>query len=380
MKRINIGLLGGGFMGRTHTYAYKNLPLYYDSLPFEAVLKIICTSRVESAQKAKAVFGFENATTDSRDIFLDPSIDVVDISTPNVCHKDALLAALQAGKHIYCEKPVVISRKEIEEVELALKKAKHAVRMTVFNYRFVPAVMRAKQLVEEGKLGRLLTFRSAYLHNSSTNPFKPIGWKQNSDFGGVLFDLGSHAADLVQFISGEKIVSVCGKSQIGFPFRQGMDGNEWETNADEAFYMLAKTETGACGTVEANKLALGTNDSLSIALRGTQGALKFSLMDPNYLYFYDNLQPGELLGGNRGYTRIDCVGKMPFPGGIFPSAKAPFGWERTHLHSVYSLLRAVFEGEEACPTLQEGLDICRLLLSAYESDEKGVWVNVYSSL
>ncbi len=377
MKTICIGMLGGGFMGRTHTFGYRNLGLYCDSLPFRVRLKTICTAHADSAQKAKETYGFEVATTDPDVIFSDPEIDVVDISTPNTYHKDALLAAIRAGKHIYCEKPVVVNSCEADEVEAALQSANDAIRMTVFNYRFVPAILRARELVQEGKLGRLLTFRSSYCHNSSVDPNKKIGWKQSGAYGGgVLLDLGSHAADLLEYVSGEKIVKVCGKSQIGFPVRKGIDGEEWHTDADEAFYMLAEISSGACGTVEANKLATGANDSLSIELRGTKGALSFSLMDPSFLYFYDGAAPADPIGGVRGYTRIECVGRMPAPAGVFPSVKAPFGWERTHLYSLYAFLSAVYAGGNVSPSLEDGLAINRLLFAARESDRIGRWVTV----
>lgn len=233
--------------------------------------------------------------------------------------------------------------------------------------------MRAKQLVDEGKLGHILTFHAAYLHNSCCNPAKPAGWKQNADIcgGGVLFDLGSHIIDLVRHLCGE-FTAVSGMAQIGFPERAGMDGQPWKTNADEAFYLLAELACGARGTIVASKLSTGANDDLTLDIRGTAGSIRFSLMEPNWLDFYDAAQLGEPIGGLRGFTRIECVGRAPAPGGMFPSPKAPVDWLRGHIGSMYAFLDAVSRNDSTTgPTFADGAAVDAIMEAAYSSAQSG---------
>ena len=237
----------------------------------------------------------------------------------------------------------------------------------VFNNRWIAPVMRAKQLIDEGKIGRILSFEGKYLHNSAADPSRPAGWKQDSTVcgGGVLFDLGSHVIDLLGFLCG-RFVRVSGMSQIAYPTRKGRNGEEWKTNADESFYLTGKTADGACGTVTVGKLQVGTNDDLSFEIYGERGALRFSLMEPNWLYYYDNTAAGAPIGGTRGFTKIECVGR--YPDLAFPSPKAPAGWLYGHLSSMHAFLSAVAEGKQFNPSLADGLYVQRVMEAAYASD------------
>ena len=167
-----------------------------------------------------------------------------------------------------------------------------------------------------------------------------------------------------------EIVSVKASSQIAYPERKGMNGETWKTNADEAFYMICKTADGAVGTVDVSKLTVGANDEFNFSVYGEKGSLKFEMMNPNWLYFYDAEAPGGSLGGDRGYTRIECCGRYDAPGGIFPSFKAPIGWLRGHLHSMYCFLSAVHEGRSACPDFTDAAAVQRVLDMALEDDKR----------
>ena len=235
-KIINIAVIGSGAMGRTHSASVANLKYCYKNLPFEAKLHTLVTRDSETAKEKADGLGFENYSTSLDEVLANPEIDVIDVCTPNICHYEEVKKALAAGKHILCEKPLGISAAEADELaSLAEKSGK--ICGIVFNNRHLPATLRAKALVEEGRLGEIVTFRSAYLHSSSTDPQKPRGWKQDKDIcgGGVLFDLGSHAIDLLSFVLGDKaenrISSVYGTSQIFFKERTGADGNKWQTKA-----------------------------------------------------------------------------------------------------------------------------------------------------
>ncbi|MBQ2767508.1 MAG: Gfo/Idh/MocA family oxidoreductase [Clostridia bacterium] len=368
---LKIGILGFGAMGKAHAYAITNLPYFYSTLPFSASIAGVCASTPERTQARVAPFGLPAASSEDS-LINDPNIDIIDICTPNRFHYASIKKALAAGKHVLCEKPLGMTEQEGAELaELAAKSGR--VCRVVFNNRFIPAIMRAKQLIEEGRLGRILSFHAAYLHNSCLDPAKPAGWKQNADIcgGGVLYDLGSHVIDLIIHLCGP-VSAVSGMAQIGFTERTGMNGENWQTNADEAFYLMAELACGAHGTMTLSKLSIGANDDLTLDIRGTQGAIRFSLMEPSFLEFYDAASPDQPIGGLRGFTRIECVGRTPAPGGAFPSPKAPVGWLRGHIGSMYAFLDAVHRGDtQSGPTFAQGAEINRIMAAAYRSAECG---------
>ena len=371
-KELRIGLLGFGAMGKTHAFAIANLPYFCGDLPFRATVHGVATRSIEKSRAVAAEYGFPVATADENELIDSPDIDIIDICTPNILHADTVRRTLAAGKHVYCEKPLADNLANAEEMA-ALAAKSGLICTVVFNNRHLSAVQRAKQLIDEGRLGRILSFDFRYLHNSCTDPEKKAGWKQTADIcgeGGVLLDLGAHIIDLAVFLCG-KFRTVTGKSQIAFAERTGMDGKIWQTNAPEAFYMLAETESGATGTLTASKLTTGTNDDLGFAIYGTKGALRFSLMDPNYLEFYDNTAMHEPYGGFGGFTRIECVGRYPAPAGAFPSPKAAQGWLRGHVMGMYSFLNSVYLGKQAAPTFADGAYVQRVMEAALLSDIEG---------
>ena len=371
-RDIRIGLLGFGFMGKTHTFAVRNLPFYCGELPFRASIHGVATRTLAKSETVAAEFGIPLFTDHEDDLIYSPEIDVIDICTPNVLHTDTVRRALAAGKHILCEKPLADTLANAEEMATLAAKS-NRICTVVFNNRHLSAVRRAKQLIEEGRIGRILSFDFRYLHNSCTDPEKKAGWKQMAEVcgkGGVLFDLGSHIIDLAVYLCGG-FRKVTGKSQIAFPTHIGPDGKPWQTDASEAFYILAETASGAHGTLTASKLATGTNDDLSFAIYGTKGSLRFSLMDPNYLEFYDNTAPHAPYGGLGGFTRIECVGRYPAPAGSFPSPKAAQGWIRGHVMGMYSFLQSVYTGVQEGPTFAEGAYVQRIMEAALASAADG---------
>ena len=379
IKKINIAVIGTGSMGRTHSYSAANLRFYYENLPFIPVLHTICSRDKHKGEQLKNDWGFLYSETDINKILSNPEIDVVDICTPNVYHFETIMGALSHGKNIYCEKPLVISGEQAAQV-LAGASGSTGVNAVVFNHRFFPAILRARQLIEENRLGRIISFRCAYLHDSNMDINKTAHWKQDLSIGGggVLFDLGSHAIDLMRFLlsSGPAgdFQSVSGASQIFFPIRKGTDGSHWHTNTDEAFYITAKLTDGAVGTIEASKLALGTNAGLTFSIYGEYGALKFDMMQPNYLEFYDNARPGGEYGGEKGFTKIECVQRYPSPS-VLPGVKVSVGWIRSHMHCYYLYLDSVYNGRlnRLLPTLSDGAAVQNIMEKAYLSDKTGRW-------
>lgn len=374
-REIRIGLIGYGFMGKTHAFAVSSLPFYFNELPFTARITGVVTRSMEKSARIAAEIG---ATAfESEEALIASDVDVIDICTPNLCHAQTAHLALDAGKHLYCEKPLAHNALAAQEMAAHAAKA-GKICTAVFNNRHLAAVARAKQLIDEGHLGKILTFHFDYLHNSCADPQRKAGWKQSAAIcgeGGVLFDLGSHILDLAVYLCGE-FSAISGRSQIAFPQRVGLQGETWNTDAPEAFYMQATTKGGAVGTLTASKLCVGMNDDLHFRIHGTKGALAFSLMDPNYLEFYDATAQNAPFGGVAGFTRIECVGRYAPPAGAFPSPKAASGWLRGHVMSMYHFLNAVYLGEQNEPSFAHAAYIQHLMDAALRSDACGTEVKL----
>ena len=370
-KRLRVGIAGFGAMGKTHAYSIASLPYFYENLPFCASVHGICTTSAEKSDRICDTLGFEVAYADAYAMIADPDIDVIDICTPNNSHFDIACAALDAGKHVLCEKPFCIN--ETQTQALAKKAAdKGLVCGVVYNNRHLSAIMRAKQLIDEGALGRILSFSFHYRHDSDIDPARTVGWKQDAEIcgAGTLFDLGSHALDLCRYLCGD-FASIQGKSQIAFDTHKNADGSLWQTNADEAFYMTATLASGAVGQISVSKLSHGSEDGLEFSIYGTSGAIRFTLARSDILYYMDASQPKLPLGGTAGFTAIPASGRYDAPGGKFPAVKAPQGWLRGHIHGMYLYLDAVAGGKTFAPDFADGAYIQHVMACAMQSDAAG---------
>jgi len=309
-RPLGVAILGFGFIGKVHAYGHVNIPLFYDPPPVRTRLVGVATSNERSAAKAKALLGFEVATADQLSLLGRDDVDIVHICTPNDLHCEALLAAIRAGKHIYCDKPLTATTEEAEKVADALKGYKATGQMTL-NYRFLPATLRAKQLVSEGRLGPITHFRGAYLHSGSVDRSRPLNWKADADRGGgVLNDLGSHVIDLLWHLIGplepmHAVTRVWAEDRAS-----AADPSRRISHIGEDFVMVTmRTVDGAPGIIEASKIATGAEDELRFEIHGEKGALRFNLMEPNWLEFCDMADPDSPSGGHRGWKRIATVGR-----------------------------------------------------------------------
>ncbi|NLC42997.1 MAG: Gfo/Idh/MocA family oxidoreductase, partial [Clostridiales bacterium] len=271
---------------------------------------------------------------------------------------------------------LTISYSDAKEILSVLDGTNLTTQMT-FQNRFLPAVMRAYQLINEGRLGNILSFHAAYLHSGSVDPNKPIGWKQDAELGGggVLFDLGSHVLDMIYYLVGE-YESIIASNRVLYPERPTADGKMIPITAEDQSLMMVKMKNQSTGIIEISKIATGTNDELLFSIYGDKGAVKFNLMDPNYLDFYDNTKPDKPIGGERGFTRIETVQRFSEPGGVFVSSKAAIGWIRGHVHSLYNFLQCVYDGRQASPSIRDGAYIQYVMEKAYESNEKSIWIDL----
>lgn len=373
VKTYTVGMLGFGFIGKVHAFAHANLPFFFADLPFLTRLRAVCTSHPESAEAARAFLGAAVATCDYRRITEDPAIDIVHICTPNHLHAEALLSAMAHGKHLYCDKPLTATLAEARRIGAALPAYRGTAQMT-FQNRFFPSAMRARQLVRDGRLGEILQFRIAFLHASNVSPAAPLKWKLTAAAGGgVIADLGSHALDFATFLVGD-IAELSSLTRIAYPERPsaGNPARRVPVDAEDCMLAMVRTTNGAVGTLEATKLALGSEDELRAEVHGTRGALRFNSMDPHHLEFYDAALPDAPLGGTRGWTRIDCGQRYAAPAG-FPAPKVSIGWLRAHVQCLYEFMAAVQAGRPGDPDLAQGILVQDLMETVHRSATSGAW-------
>jgi predicted dehydrogenase len=374
MTEISVAVIGYGFIGKVHTYGYRNLPFFYDPAPARIRLAAICDARPDALEKAKRDAGFESVTTDLSEVLSRKDIQAVDICTPNQFHADALIAAIRAGKHIYCEKPLTGTWSDAKRVAQALKGYAGTNQMTM-NTRFSLAALRAKQLVEEGFVGRVTQFRAGYYHAGSLDASKPMGWKQEAAAGGgVINDLASHVVDVADWLAGP-LAQVLAETRVLYPERTDQKGRKVAVEAEDSVTIMARLRDGGVGVIEASKIATGANDELRVEIHGDRGALRFNTMQPNCLEAYSLADPEEPCGGVRGWRRIDTVHRYPKPAG-WPGPKFAVGWLRSHVHSLHSFVSAVAEGRQTRPSLADGVRLQYLLEVVRQSASERAWREV----
>lgn len=360
VKTYNIAVIGFGFMGKTHSYSFESLKYYYPDAPFRPKLYAVCGRDIKKAEKAAKTYGFEYATDDFDRILKDGKVDIIDICTPNALHYEQIKAALLAGKHVYCDKPLAATYEQAKKLCELAKSLPVCAGMT-FQNRCFPAVIRAKQLIDDGRIGNIVSFRAAYLHSSLTDKNKPYSWRLSTlnEGGGVLMDLGTHIIDMVTYLCG-KIENVNAVMQTVNKTRPDGKGNTVNIECDDAAYMTAVLECGAVGTIEASKLAMGINDSLRFEIHGDSGAIRFDLTNPGQLEFFESADSEQPYGGESGFKTIDCLQKYPEPCSFLNGKVLP-GWIRAHIHSVYNYLDALHNGRAPSPSFEDGAEAQRII-------------------
>ena len=369
---LGVGMVGFGFIGKVHAHAYRSQRLFYDPPPALPKLVGVCTSRPETARRAAEQGEFEFGTDRFEDLLARDDIQVIDVATPNQFHREQVIAALEVGKHVYCDKPLAVTLDDARAVVAAANARPELSHGMAFHCRFIPATMRARQLIEAGRVGRVYHFRAAYLHSGYEDPSRPLSWRLSKDAGGgVLSDLGSHIIDLMGWLLGP-YESVEAGAETFIRERPTAAGGGGRAPVEVEDYVCFRTrmQSGALGCVEASRFATGAQDQLEFAIYGERGALRFDLMSPNWLSFFDAHDPAGDLGGERGFKLVECVQRYAKPNAL-PSPKLSIGWIRYHIHSVQDFLAAVAEGRLGGATLLDGAYVQAVDAAVRESAATG---------
>jgi len=376
MTNYRVGLLGFGFIGKVHAYAYDVLRWFYNPPPAAGRIVRVLAGRPESTRAAAEMLGAEPAA-DFREITEAADIDIVHICTPNALHAEALLSALAHHKHIYCDKPLTADWTQATAVAAALPAWRGIGQMTL-HYRFYPAVMRMKQLADAGALGEVLEFRAFYLHGGSADPNAPWRWKFSAAAGGgVLADLAVHAIDLVEHLIGP-LDAVMAEQRTVFLSRPVAAGSREmrAVDAEDQVMMLARSARGARGVITAGKVATGCEDELRVELHGTAGALRYNSMDPHHCEYFDAQHGRTVPLESAGWTRLAAGRRFPPPATGFPSPKAPIGWLEGHVAALANFLQAVEAGEPAEPGLHRGVELEQRIEAVRRSAQRQAWVRI----
>lgn len=376
MKPIGIAMVGYGGIGRVHGMAYRALPFHY-GFPAHAVKVVgVATSRQETAERAAREIGCEHFTADYRELLARDDVDAVDCCVPNYLHEEIVTAAAAAGKHIYCEKPLAMDAAQGARMVAAVAAAGVKSQMT-FNFRFFPAFLRARQLIDEGFLGRVFSFRGRYHRASYISRDKPISWRLRRQVagGGALFDLGSHVLDLIYYLLGdfESVQATMETLIKERPIAAGATEKE-PVDVDDIALLHLRMADGTLGLAEISRMGTGATNDLQIEVFGDQGALRFNLGDPSWLEVYDVREGTQPVGGMRGFRRLETVQR--YPGQRSPDWTMAPGFVRAHAECQYQFLRAIWDDRPASPDLADGLRVQEAMEAAMVSSAQGRWVSI----
>jgi predicted dehydrogenase len=374
-EECTIGLVGYGGIGKIHTANWRNLHLYYPDIPLKLVLRGAAARTERSAENAVREGGFGYGTTDYRDLINDNEIDLIDICTPNDMHYPVFMAALEAGKDIYIEKPLALNLDQAKEMFIKAESSQSTVQLA-FCYRFIPAIMRAKQLIEDGFLGDLISFRAQYFHSSYLDPNKPMSWRlsQIKSGGGALVDLGAHMIDLMHFLLGSFSRVLARTRTIITERPAGEKGKKEQVKVDDHAQLLIELTQEGMGMIEVSRVAQGTTEDLNFEIHGTLGAMRFDVMDPSWLYIYDSRDPKSPLGGSHGYKQIQTM--HHYPSNTIPGGRSMVNFLGMHADSQYHMIKAAAGLQPPTPNVKDGYEVQKVLDACYLSARDENWVDL----
>ncbi|WP_245646646.1 Gfo/Idh/MocA family protein [Microtetraspora niveoalba] len=376
---IGVGMVGHAFMGRVHSQAWRNVAAFFD-LPVTPSMAALAGRSPDRAAAAAAELGWAAVETDWRELVRRDDVQLVDICTPGDLHAEIAVAALEAGKHVICEKPLANTVAEAEAMaEAASRAAARGVRsMVAFNYRRVPAVALARRYVAEGRLGEIRHVRAQYLQDWIVDPEFPLVWRLRKERAGsgALGDIGAHIVDTAQFVTGQALTGVSALTETFVKERPlaeeagglsggSRTGGRGEVTVDDAALFMGRFDGGALGSFEATRFATGRKNALRLEVNGSLGSLAFDFEAMNELWFHDETE------ADAGFRRI----LVTEPGHPYMEAWWPpghgLGYEHTFTHEVRDFLAAVAAGTDPSPSFEDGLRVQRVLAAVEESAANG---------
>ena len=376
MKKLNIGVVGYGFMGRTHSNAFRKVANFFD-LPYEPVLKTICARNGDRASAFAAKWGYESAVTDWRKLVDSKDIDLIDIASPNDTHAEIAVAAAKAGKMVMCEKPLGRNAAESEAMVKAVESS-GVPNMVWYNYRRVPAVTLAKQLIDEGRLGRIFHYRAKFLQDWTISSDLPQGgeglWRLDVEVAGsgVTGDLLAHTIDTAMWLNGP-IDEVSAATETFIKSRKhNLTGKVEPVGIDDASLFLARFRNGSLATFEATRYARGHKALYTFEINGENASIMWDLHDLHRLEYFDHRDEGQV----RGWRNLHITDRdHPYMGHWWVPG-LQIGYEHTFVHQAADFLVAAAEGKSASPTFREGLLTDDVTDAVLESAAKRSWINV----
>ena len=378
---LGVGMLGHGFMGKAHVHALRSLAHLAPPPGAASRSRLVVLAGHDPGRTAAAAarYGFERSTTDWRELVDDPEVALFDNAGPNDLHAEPTIAAVRAGKHVLCEKPLGRTAAESHAIWSAAQAAEAAgvVHMCGFNYRFVPAIRLARELIEAGELGEIHRFRAAYLQDWLADPNAPHAWRLDRDRAGsgALGDIGAHAIDLARFLVGE-IVAVQGRTATVFPERPQPGGAGMpqgrKVDVDDAVEATIELAGGATGSISASRLCHGRRNSLTLEVDGTKGSLAFDLERLNELQLHvAGSQPAERAQGFRRVLVTDPG--HPYIDHWWPPGHT-LGWGDTFVHELHHLLEAIAGEHDVAPygaTFEDGYRVAEVCDAILRSSASG---------
>jgi predicted dehydrogenase len=366
--RLGVGLVGSGFMGKTHALAFGAAARVFD-LPLKPDLAVLADQTEAQAADAARRLGFSRSTADWRRLVGDPEVDVVAITTPNALHKPIALAALQAGKHVYCEKPLATTVGDAREMVEAAEAA-GVVTLVGFNYLKNPIIRLARDIVQSGEIGEIVAFRGIHAEDYMMDSEAPFSFRNEPEGGGVLMDLGSHIVSLARHVVGgiDEVAAAHSTVHKSRPSPQGRRAVETDDHA----CFLARFDNGALGSFTASWLTPGRKMQLEFELVGTRGSLVFSQERFNELHLYTAGQPR----GRAGFTTIAAGPDHPPYRDFCVAPGHQLGFNDLKTIEVAALVRAIAgEGNEG-PDFREAYEVQRVVAAAIRSGRERTWVAV----
>jgi predicted dehydrogenase len=377
---IGVGMIGYAFMGAAHSQAWRSAGRFFD-LPLLPRMSVLCGRNADAATAAAAKLGWDRVETDWRAVVTSDDVGIVDVSSPGDTHAEIAIAALEAGKHVLCEKPLANSVAEAElMVAAAERAAADGVRSMVgFNYRRVPALSLARQLVAAGSIGELRHVRAQYLQDWIVDPQFPLVWRLQKDKAGsgALGDIGAHIVDAAQFVAGDVLTGVCGLTETFVkerPLPEASSGlsatggaTTGQVTVDDAALFMGRFAGGALGSFESTRFATGRKNTIRLEVNGSLGSIAFDFEAMNELQVHDATVDASVAG----FTRVIVTEPThPYIEAWWPPGH-PIGYEHTFTHEVVDLIRDIDAGRDPWPSFADGLQVQRVLAAVEESAGAG---------